>query len=1310
MTRNLLTLTMSVLFCSALFAQNNSLWKNATAPTDKSTLKERASHPKSFRTTTLDVNAFLQHMKKATPRFENLNAVKSNKKNSITLSVPMPDGTLAKFAVQEAELMHPDLAAKFPQLKAYAGKGLTDKTADIRITYSPYFGFNGMILSGKHSTVYIDPLTKDNKTYMSFYRKNVEKTDQVFSCMTDESGYKINAVDKALVPALGDCNLRRYRLAQSCTGEYAQYHIGAAGGTTGTTAGDKAIVQAAMNVTMNRVNGVYERDLGITMQFVANNDLIIYLNANSDPWTNEWNTKTAQTCDAQIGVNNYDIGHNFNTTGGGSAGCIDCVCLSQNQNGTHKGRGYTGQTAPVGDLFDIDYVAHEMGHQFGGFHTQSNSNCRSGDGSTEVEPGSASTIMGYAGICAANVQNQSDDYFAYVNIRDIVTSANFGNASGCAELIVSGNSGPTADAGSDYSIPVSTPFILTGVGTDADDAGLTYCWEQNDPENPNSNSAPPTTRTQGPMFRSLQPVASPVRYMPNLTDVINNVSPTWEVLPSVSRNMEFSFTVRDNNTASGCTALDLMNVTTVAAAGPFLVTAPNTEVTWGVGDIETVTWDVAGTTAAPVSCANVDILLSTDGGLTYPITLATNVPNDGSHNVTVPNNPGTTTRVMIVCSDNIFYDISNVDFSIIITAPSVNITNASSATSDEGTNCNTRDITFDITLSQQPSASTDVTWAFSGTADAGDYSNASGTTHTFTTANWATPYTVTLTVEQDAVIEADETIVIDVTSVTGSDAVPGTSSQMTISLKNDDNDPAAPAGNVTLISEAFEGGLGAFTQTSTGDPYVTGDAAALASAYWSVTGNATNFAFINDDECNCDMSDVQLISPTFDLTGATAASLTFDHAFAAAGETAEVLVSTNNGSTYTSVLVLSNPGSTNTGGGIYVTPWVNGVTVDLTPYVGNSQVKVSFKYNDNGIWGYGMAVDNVLITRSSPPVDIQTATNTGAGFAEHDLGPNQTVYFYDQATGNIMVKIENLTAHDYGCTKVEVDRAGIDGTAWFIGNITNKTFKVTPEFNNPAGAYNITLYYKTSEILGFYGSIQTMGKGAVSIDNGTNNGTNSYVEGYSEVAFNGDYTFTSTFTTGFSGFGMTNLPPGPLPVELLDFTAAPAERAIQLDWTTVTEINNAGFEVERSLFAAEGFEKIGWVAGQGNSSEKHEYDLLDRNVESGVTYFYRLKQVDTDGTFSYSKVVSARLDSDELEVTIMPNPAKEVVQIVVNDDEANNIRVQIYNIQGQLLLDENTNLKENNTIILDIHHFATGHYMVKVGSDTDFVVKKLIIE
>ncbi|MBP7822029.1 MAG: T9SS type A sorting domain-containing protein [Saprospiraceae bacterium] len=627
----------------------------------------------------------------------------TNKKQHLIIEIPFPDGKTEKFTLMNAELMNSELAAKYPEVKAYCGKGISDPTASVRINYSPYTGFHAMILSGNHKTLYYETYTKDKSTVIAYFKNDIRGENNFnYECSLLNGIENPDAQYERV--SIGDCNLRKYALAMSCTGEYATYHVNAAGLGGGTTAQKKAAVLAAMNVTMNRVNGIFERDFGITTEIISNNDQIIYLTAASDPWTGEWNTTTQTTIDNVIGSANYDIGHNFNSSGGGNAGCIGCVCVAGS-----KGSGYTGSTSPVGDAFDVDYVAHEMGHQFGAFHSMSSNNCRSGDDSSEVEPGSGSTIMSYAGICATNVQNQVDDYFNYYSILTVVNYTNGSTGNGCATIVQSGNSEPTANAGSNYSIPVSTPFKLNGIATDANDTGLTYCWEENDPENPNSSAAPTATRTVGPMFRSYDPVSVPYRYFPSLQNLVSNTT-TWEVLPSVARSMDFSFTVRDNNASASCTEFDIATVTTVAGVGPFVVTAPNTNVTWNVGTSQTVTWNVANTTNSPVSCSNVDILLSTDGGLTYPITLLAGTPNDGSQAIIVPNNVTTQARVMVFCSSNIFFDISNTNFTIVSTVPEFTLTPSSSTL----TSCGGQAATTNLAIASINNFSTPVQLSSSG--------------------------------------------------------------------------------------------------------------------------------------------------------------------------------------------------------------------------------------------------------------------------------------------------------------------------------------------------------------------------------------------------------------------------------------------------------------------------------------------------------------------------------------------------------------------------------------------------------------------
>ena len=782
------TLILAFLFVLSQnnFAQNNSsLWTKV----DKTTLTgkdevRRASFPTKASYYHLDLNYLKQLVATAPDR--NVSSAKS----TLIIPFPMGDGSFENFRVWEASIMHPDLAAKFPMIKSYVAQGVDDPTATMRFTITQ-FGLHTQTLSGKRTPTYIDPFTTDLNNYMVYDKASLESTSTSFECLTADN---INLPSLKTAPSpnpsnimadVNDQKLRKYRLAQSCTGEYGTIFKG-----TGTTAQQKANVQAQMTITMARVNGVYERDLAITMEFIPNNDTLIYLLAASDPWTGEYNTKTAQTIDANVGINNYDIGHNFNTSGGGNAGCLACVCqgtaTSGSQSGTHKGRGMTGSSNPTGDPFDIDYVAHEMGHQFGGYHTM-NTCSRSGNGQTEVEPCSGSSVMGYAGICSVNVQNNSDAHFIYNNIRDISSNVQTGNST-CAAITTLTNNPPTAEAGNNYVIPKSTAFILEGVGNDPDGNGsLTYEWCQNDPAQASSSSAPSSTWTVGPMYRAKYPTTSPNRFMPRIEDVIaGNLTPTWEVTPSVGRTLNFSFLVRDNDALGGQVASDLMTVTVNGTAGPFVVTSQNTNgIMWNSGATETITWNVAGTNTGAVNTPNVDIYLSTDGGYTYPITVATNLPNNGTANITVPSGAATTTgRIMVRGAGNIFYAINSKNISIQDAEFVMNFSNTTSS------NCPAIDATYNFTYNTFLSFNETTTFSASG--------NPAGSVVTFNPTSASadgTPVQVTISGLTPAMAGSYS---IDITGTATS-----VTKLATISL--DVLDPAPTAANLTSPANAALG-------------------------------------------------------------------------------------------------------------------------------------------------------------------------------------------------------------------------------------------------------------------------------------------------------------------------------------------------------------------------------------------------------------------------------------------------------------------------------------------------------------------------
>jgi subtilisin-like proprotein convertase family protein len=638
--------TLLILFFSVFTAYGqNSMWKITSESKLASTPKmERGVIPSKFHLFDLDLQKLKTKLQQAP-----LDTDRSV--SSLIIEFPNPAGELTTYRVYEAPVMEKGLMDKFPSIKSYSAQGIEDPTAVLRFSVTE-FGLHLVASTSAFGTFYIDTYTKNLNSYIVYNRKNISQA-RSFGCHVENSIQE--DLDKQIFEnrvLVNDGNLRQYRLAVTCTIEYSAYHLTQAGTPPAASlATKKAVVLSAMVVSMTRLNAIYEREVAVRMNLIANNDLIIFI--DSDSYTNSPTmiNEIQPIVDGLIGFGNYDMGHGFCTTDSGVAQ-LQSVCSSG------KARGITGQLNPVGDPFDVDYVAHEMGHQFGGNHTQNNNCNRSSIAS--YEPGSASTIMGYAGICAPNVQNNSNDYFHARSVEEITTFIT--TSATCRTLTPIANIAPVVNAGSNYTIPNGTAFKLTGSATDANGDALTYCWEQYN--NQVSTQPPLSTATTGPNFRSVSPTTSPDRYMPRIQDVINNnMAPTWEVVPTVARTMNFALTVRDNRAGGGMSNRGDITVAT-ASVGPFLVNSPNTAVSWVAGTNQTVTWAVAGTIANGINASYVDVLLSTDGGFTYPILLASKVPNDGSEIITIPNNVGTQNRIMVRGYNHIFYDISNANFTI----------------------------------------------------------------------------------------------------------------------------------------------------------------------------------------------------------------------------------------------------------------------------------------------------------------------------------------------------------------------------------------------------------------------------------------------------------------------------------------------------------------------------------------------------------------------------------------------------------------------------------------------------------------------
>jgi hypothetical protein len=641
-------------------AGGEGLWQEIDEKTI-SVQGERATIPIAYRTFRLDQSMLALLLASAPKEFSQAAAIAQT-----IITIPMPDGKLAKFHIEESPIMEPGLAAQFPQIKTYRGQGIDDPTATTRFDWTPD-GFHAIVLSS-NNTVYVDSYSKgDTANYISYYKRDYQKDGKSFQCFFDEANKDAPAPPSHAIPYVANAGtLRTYRLALAATVEYTT----AAGGTV-------PAAMSRMTTTMNRVNGIYERDLSIRMVMVANNASIVFA-AEPDDYTNNNGfamlSQNQTKLDAVIGTANYDIGHVFSTGGGGVAS-LNVPCFTGN-----KARGVTGLSNPVGDVFDVDYVAHEMGHQFGARHTFNGTqgSCGGNGGSQSAfEPGSGSTIMAYAGICSfQDLQLNSNDYFHVKSLEEIIA---FMTTSGnCAAQSSTGNIQPSVNAGADFTIPKGTPFTLTAMGSDPNGDALTFCWEEYDlgPSSPPENDADGFAR---PIFRSYSPASSASRTFPSLSYILGNANTppssfscpngfgsctTGEVLPSITRTMNFQVTARDNRAGGGGVNTDTTVVNVTATSGPFVITQPDTAVTWSGGTSQTINWDVANTTAGPVNCANVKISLSTDGGNTFPIIIAASTPNDGSQTITVPQASTTQARIKVEAVGNIFFDISNANFTI----------------------------------------------------------------------------------------------------------------------------------------------------------------------------------------------------------------------------------------------------------------------------------------------------------------------------------------------------------------------------------------------------------------------------------------------------------------------------------------------------------------------------------------------------------------------------------------------------------------------------------------------------------------------
>ncbi|MCC6796530.1 MAG: hypothetical protein IT366_15525 [Candidatus Hydrogenedentes bacterium] len=613
---------------------------------------EKVVRPAEYRAVWLD-EEYLDEVLRFAP-MEDVGDLDRFAKSAVTLWLPMPDGSNVEFAILESPIMEPGLAEKYPEIRTYAGRSLDGRDLFVRFDRTPK-GFHAIVLGGK--AVYIDPY-KQEGVYVSYFATDYPGDDDTPGCSFEDAHSVDEAKGGVSLGMHGD-TLRTYRIAIACTGEYANFH-GAVSPET------KVNAVAAIATTFNRVNGIFESELAVRLTLIAANDSIVFIDPATDPFTSDaaldvlW-TESHTVISTTIQSANYDVGHTLTAAKIGGKGDLGCVC-----NEGRKALGVTGTPTPTGDPFDVDYVAHELGHQFHARHTfnSKKGNCKDQREPTlAYERGAGTTIMSYAGGCPKggggdNIEIHSDAYFHSESLREI---QNFIASTTCNGSTATNNNGPVMNAGNDYTIPKQTPFKLSAAANDLEGDTVTYSWEERDLGPAQAVIDPDNGKS--PLFRTFPPKLDQFRLFPELSLILGGVQngDPYELLPSKSRTMTFWVVGRDGHGGLGS---DETKIRVNKNAGPFKVTYPNTAVSLTGGKKKKIKWNVANTSASPINTPTVRILLSIDGGLTFPITLKDGTPNDGEEKVKLPNVGTQAARVKVEAIGNIFFDISDRNFTI----------------------------------------------------------------------------------------------------------------------------------------------------------------------------------------------------------------------------------------------------------------------------------------------------------------------------------------------------------------------------------------------------------------------------------------------------------------------------------------------------------------------------------------------------------------------------------------------------------------------------------------------------------------------
>ena len=649
-TAKITFLFAAMLFAGYVRAQTN-LWSPAPFAKSQAKTEHTPDLPDFEKGMLLQLDvAAMQHLGKTAQR-----EFSDARSATTIIDLPLPDGSFQKFKIWESPMMEPELAAKFPEIKTYLLKGLDDPFASGRMSVSPD-EFGAFFTSHQFGQdVFIRKALKNSAAvYLSYWGKHDPTLEQPFNCLWEGSpDAPDNSQDNRLAGPneTGDV-LRVFRLAMTIPGKLSENY----GWTT------KAQAMASLVAFLGTLNTIFERDLSVRFVLPAKQDEIVFVSSAADPFTalggGEAANENIAVINQLIGQEGFDVGLIF-VTGACCAAGKPTIC------GDYKAWNFSA-------FWSLRVTAHEIGHQFDGDHTWTSCGPSNNGQFGTNEYGSGTSILSYANICGIdNILPVGDE--RYFGVYSQIQMTNHINARTCYKSLETGNHIPVSSVpASGFYIPISTPFELVGSGSDVDGDFLTYSWEQVNIRNIDFTSSTISIQTPPvpadgnvPIARIFNPSSSPRRTIPQLSDILNNTSSVNERLPTYSRNIKYRMYVRDNHPGAGGTTHEQVSFDVDGSAGPFLVTAPNTCVSWQAGSSQTITWEVANTDNALVNCQNVRISLSLDGGYNYAHVLAANTPNDGSETLTLPDGIcSNQSRIKIEAVDNIFFDVSNADFNI----------------------------------------------------------------------------------------------------------------------------------------------------------------------------------------------------------------------------------------------------------------------------------------------------------------------------------------------------------------------------------------------------------------------------------------------------------------------------------------------------------------------------------------------------------------------------------------------------------------------------------------------------------------------